>query len=278
MNRKPSPSDANFASRTGRNIPIVVQDERIEARALKRKSPLRGRNPLRILRLLTPVPATIDKSIDSTRGDLGMGVYSLAQLRLYMALYGKPEDGERVARWLRTVLNPVDHHRWHADYSFSDLISLFVVRQLRRKGVSPATIRNAESYLRLRWKTDRPFAREDIKTDGVEVFCDDAPQAGQIEAAGRRGQQAIRRVIESGLESVRYSDGGAAYWLPSPGIVVDPRVQFGSPVMEGTRVPTDAVAGVARVMGVEQAVRRFDLPLEQVKNAISFEDRIASLD
>ena len=223
------------------------------------------------------MPATADQRIESTRGDLGTGVYSLAQLRLYMALYGNPDDGNRTSRWLRTALNPVEHLRWQADYSFSDLVSLFVVRQLRDKGVKPRTIKQAERYLSAKWKTDRPFAREEIKTDGVEVFCDDDPEAGQIEAAGQQGQQALRQAIANGLESVYYSDGGAAYWLPAPGIVVDPRVQFGSPVMTGTRVPTDAVSGVARVMGIEQAVRRFDLSVDQVENAIAFEDRLATL-
>jgi uncharacterized protein (DUF433 family) len=223
------------------------------------------------------MPATADNKIQSTRGDLGAGVYSLADLRLFVSLYGEPEDGKQAASWLRTVLNPVEHSRWQPDYSFSDLISLFVVRQLRRRGVRPGTITDAERYLRVKWQTDRPFAREDIKTDGYEVFCDDDPDAGQIEAAGRQGQQTMRQTIEDGLQSVRYSDGGAAYWRPAPGIVVDPRVQFGSPVMEGTRVPTNAVAGVGRGLGVEHAVRRFDLSTKQVKNAIAFEERIASL-
>jgi uncharacterized protein (DUF433 family) len=223
------------------------------------------------------MPATADENIQSTRGDLGAGVYSLADLRLFVALYGEPKDGKQAARWLRTVLNPVEHTPWQADYSFSDLVSLFVVRQLRRRGVRPWRITKAEQYLREKWKTDRPFAREDIMTDGYEVFCDDDPAAGQIEAAVKGGQQTFRQIIEDGLESVYYSDGGAAYWLPAPGIVIDPRVQFGAPVVKGTGVPTDAVAGVAKNLGVDRAVRRFDLSADLVESAIQFEDRIASL-
>jgi uncharacterized protein (DUF433 family) len=250
----------------------------VEGIALTRKFLLRGRNPPWILRVLNPVPATADKTIESTRGDLGTGVYALGDLRRFVSFSGTPDEGAKVARWLRTALNPADHHRWQADYSFSDLVSLFVVRELRQKGVSPQTIRAAEDYLRLKWRTDRPFAREDIKTDGVEVLCDDDPDAGpaQIEGAGLRGQQMLRHTIEDSLESVYYSDKVAAYWMPSAGVIVDPRVQFGAPVVAGTRIPTDAVAGVAKALGVERAVRRFDISTDLVESAIQFEDEIAS--
>jgi uncharacterized protein (DUF433 family) len=222
------------------------------------------------------MPPAIDPAFEPTRGDLGMGVYALADLRRFLAFSGSPEDAKWAARWLRTALNTVDHDRWRADYSFSDLVSLFVVRQLRHKGVKPQTIQRAEQHLRTLWKTDRPFAREEIKTDGFEVLCEDNPSLGQIEGAGLEGQQIMRMAIENSLESVHYLDQSAAYWTPTPGIVVDPRVQFGSPVVEGTRVPTDAVSGVAQELGKERAARRFDLPVALVESAISFEATISS--
>ena len=261
------------------NLQIWMAGKGIEGIALTTKSLLRGRNPAWIVRLLTPVPTTADKDLQSTRDDLGMGVYALSDLRRYLAFSGTHEDAENASRWLRTALNPVVHRRWQADYSFSDLVSLFVVRELRRKGVKPRTIRDAETYLRAKWQTDRPFAREEIKTDGVEVLCDDDREADpeQIEGAGLRGQQILRHTIEHDLEGIFYADRIAACWTPASSVVVDPRVQFGSPVVAGTRVPTDAVAGVANQLGVEQAVRRFDLPTEHVLNAIAFEDRIAAI-
>jgi alpha/beta superfamily hydrolase len=87
-----------------------------------------------------------------------MGVYALADLRRFLAFSGEPEDAGWTARWLKTALNPVDHGRWQADYSFSDLVSLFVVRELHRRGVRLSDIRKAENYLRKLWKTDRSSA------------------------------------------------------------------------------------------------------------------------
>lgn len=220
--------------------------------------------------------ATINPELRPTRRELGTGVYALPELRTFVALDGTPEDGKRVRDWLRTALNPVSHERWQADYSFSDLVSLFVVRELLRKGVRPHKIREAEAWLRETEKTDRPFMRDDIQTDGIEVFYRDHVVASQIEAASRKGQQAMREPIKDRLTKVEYQDGSAAYWRPAPGVIVDPRVQFGAPIVIGTRIPTEAVAGVARQLGIDHAMRRFDLPRERVKNAIAFEERIAA--
>lgn len=205
-----------------------------------------------------------------------MGIYGLSDLRSFLSLYGTPEDGKQAGRWLKQVLNPVEHSRWRADYSFSDLVSLFVVRQLRLRGVKPRKIRTAEQYLRERWATDRPFAREDIKTDGVEVFCEDDIEGGVVEVASRRGQAAIREAVAEGLASVFYDEGSAVYWTPMPGVLIDPRVQFGAPVVEGTRIPTDAVFGVVKQLGIARAMRRFDLSAEHIDKALAFEERIAT--
>src|SRR5882757_2424331 len=106
----------------------------IEATALTRNSLLRGRNPPWILRLLTPVPATADKHIESTRGDIGRGVYALSDLRAYLSFEASADDAPELNEvlttvkmgrradvalsWLTHVLNPTRHRAKTADYSF----------------------------------------------------------------------------------------------------------------------------------------------------------------
>jgi uncharacterized protein (DUF433 family) len=256
----------------------------------------RGRNLSRILRLLIPVPATAHKDIESTRGDLGTGVYGLSDLRHLLAISDAgerpksdllvvPHHGRRqreprwgdAAYWLRTALNPVPHTRWRADYSFSDLISLLVARELMLKGVLLHKVKDAEAWMRNDLSIDRPFVREDIETDGVEVFYLKGKIAGQVEAASLRGQQALVEPIKDRLKSVSYSGGRATRWTPARGVVVDPRVQFGAPTVEGTGIPTEAVAGVASTLGTTEAARRFELSPGAVRQAINFEQRVASL-
>jgi uncharacterized protein (DUF433 family) len=61
------------------------------------------------------------------------------------------------------------------------------------------------------------------------------------------------------------------------GVVVDPRVQFGEPVVQGTRIPTSAIAGVVNNLGKEEAALRFGLRAKLLESALAFEDRISAL-
>lgn len=218
-------------------------------------------------------------AIKEQRGtELGQGLYSLASLRAYVSLSGEQADGEYVLDWLTKVLNPVGHTRWRPDYSFSDLISLFVVRELRKKGVQPRHIREAEIYLRKKWKTDRPFVSDEIKTDGCGVFIDDELVAGgQIESAERHGQQVMREAIRERLTHVRYDDGIAANWAPMPYVVVDPRVQFGEPVIEGTRIPTESVLAMTSYAGIEAIAAQLGIGKDQARAALAFERRLTAI-
>jgi len=226
---------------------------------------------------------TNTKPTESTRGDIGQGLYSLADLRAYLALNARPEDAknaigaEMAGYWLANVLNPVRREIRQPNHSFSDLVSLFVVRELRRHGVSPKTIREGEAYLRELWQTDRPFVSDTIQTDGRDIFADGAQITDQVERATKGGgQQVLLDVVRDFLRDVRYTDGEAHLWAAGPHVVLDPTVQFGEPVVEGTRVPTLSVAEVARVRDVETAARRFRLSPEQARDAFAFERRLAA--
>jgi hypothetical protein len=223
------------------------------------------------------MPATLSKDIRSTRGDLGMGVYGLGELRAFLALSGSTQDAKRALPWLTHVLNPVGHRPKRSDYSFSDLISLFVVRELRRKGVRPQTIRSAEEYLRVKWKTDRPFVSDEIQTDGQRILVDDEVIAGQIESADLHGQQVMRELVKDRLAHVHYHDGTAESWTPANGILVDPRVQFGEPVIAGTRLTTEAVAATARRMGLDATTGHLAVPLDAARIAVEFEEKLSAL-
>lgn len=219
---------------------------------------------------------------ESTRGNIGQGLYSLAELRTYVALQADAEAAQHVPRWLSDVLLPVARTPREPDHSFSDLISLFVVRELRRHGVAPATIREAEGHLREVWGTDRPFVFDVIQTDGRDIFADGAQVTGQIEAASRssfskkRGQQVMLAVVKDLLRDVRYVDGRAGQWAPVQCVVLNPAVQFGEPVIEGTRVTTAAVAELAELRGVDIAADRLRVSAAQAQAALAFERRLAA--
>jgi uncharacterized protein (DUF433 family) len=210
--------------------------------------------------------------------ELGQGLFSLANLRAYMALSGQPEDGSRVLPWLTQVLNEVHHQRKRPDYSFGDLISLFVVRELLLKGVRPRDVREAEAYLRKKWKTDRPFISDEIKTDGCGVFVDDELVAGgQLEAAERHGQQVLREAVKKRLTRVEYQNGLASLWTPMQHVVIDPRIQFGEPVISGTRVPTESIAEMAEYATVNEIAKEMGITVPQAEAGLAFENRLSTI-
>lgn len=221
--------------------------------------------------------STVTSHTESTRGQLGQGLYGLGELRAYLSLQGGPEDGQRVPRWLSEALNPVIRTPRRPDHSFADLISLFVVSELVRLGVPLRRIREGEAHLREIWQTDRPFLRDSIETDGHHVYADGAQASGQREAAsGRRGQQVMLETIKDLLTSVRYGDGRALTWAPAEHVVLDPRVQFGEPIISGTRVLTELVAQQAAAFDPTVAAARYRISPEQAMAALAFERRLAA--
>jgi hypothetical protein len=193
-------------------------------------------------------PDTLIPPQTPDRGPLSQGIYTLAQLRAYLAISGRRSDGENALHWFDTALNPIAHTPQQQNYSFSDLVSLFVVRELVRDGVPLDRIREVEDDMRAVVHADRPFVSEDVAAEGRPVH----------------------------LKHVRYTDGTATAWSPAKGIVLDPRLQFGEPVLEGTTVPTATIADAVEVVGRDTAARRLGIEPSAAKAAVSFERRISA--
>jgi uncharacterized protein (DUF433 family) len=209
--------------------------------------------------------------------ELGQGLFSLGDLRGYMALSGVREDADRVLPWLGNVLNPVQHTAKRPDYSFGDLVSLFVVRELLKKGLRPVVIHDAEIYLRKKWRTARPFVSDEIKTDGCGIFVDDELVAGdQLESADKHGQQVMREAVRERLATVRYAEGIAASWQPSTDVEVDPTIQFGEPVVARTRIPTAAISDMSEWASPERIASDLQISTRLVEAALSFQHRLAT--
>lgn len=60
-------------------------------------------------------------------------------------------------------------------------------------------------------------------------------------------------------------------------IVIDPEVQHGKPVIEGTRVPVHLLVGsVAGGMRVEETAEAYGVDVEDVKAALEYASRLVS--
>jgi len=119
----------------------------------------------------------------------------------------------------------------HGDrlFSFLDLVSLYVISELLRRKVPRGEVYRGGLFLAESLGTDRPFAHQ--------AFAD----VSQWLDVGKGGQTAFEEMVTPILRPITYERSLAARWHPYPHIVVDPRLQAGTPVIEGTRVPTSTV-------------------------------------
>lgn len=182
-----------------------------------------------------------------------------------------------VARWANG-LTAVEHRPRRPDYSFLDLVSMLIVRDLVRLGMRPSEVHAAEEHLRHRYHYEHPFAVVRLKTDGVDVFYEASPTImDQITSANRGGQEVIKPAIHHALKDVSYESGIAAAWSPTPGVILDPRIQFGEPCVADTRVTTSQLAVIARSSAHRTPAeigRLYRIDENAVRRALDFESRL----
>jgi uncharacterized protein (DUF433 family) len=57
----------------------------------------------------------------------------------------------------------------------------------------------------------------------------------------------------------------------APGIVIDPKIRFGKPVIKGTRVPVDLILGkIAGGMTIDEVAKEYDLKKKQILDALRY--------
>lgn len=131
-----------------------------------------------------------------------------------------------------------------ASLSYLQLIEVAVVASFRKAGLSLQKIRAAREYVSKQLQAEHPFAEYRFKTDGRELWMDYAQieaESGdkKLLAASSQGQLAWSDIIGRLKEFDYENDGLAVRWHVAGkgnGIIIDPRVQFGAPSIQG--VPT----------------------------------------
>lgn len=141
--------------------------------------------------------------------------------------------------------------------SFTNLTEAHVLDALRRQyHVELPQIRRAVSYLREHFRSPHPLVHQEMLTDGNDLFVKAAALKDVINAS-RHGQLAMSDLIELHLQRVEWDkDGFVARLYPftrsrqssaeetsQPRVVtMDPRVEFGRPILKVSAVPTAVIA------------------------------------
>lgn len=129
-----------------------------------------------------------------------------------------------------------------ASLSYLQLIEVAVVASFRKAGVRLSKIKSAREYLSKQLEVEFPFAAYRFKTDGKDLWMDYAAfeaTAGDktLLNASKGGQLAWSDIIGRLQEFDYENDNGLAIRWHVAGrrenVVIDPRIQFGAPTVEG---------------------------------------------
>ena len=229
---------------------------------------------------------------------LGVGYYSRTEAARLLAL-----SPSRVRRWVsgytywlkyagtrtRRALDPVEGDLPVLDgtvvLSFVELMELRVVKAFLSAGHSLQRVRRAAASAKEIFGTDHPFVSRRMFTDargrGIFVGLSQESRVPNVLelTGGNHLQIQSGELLEEYLDEVEFSkDTSLAHrWWPLSKrvpVVLDPRVCFGAPVIEGTRTRTDVIASMTRACSEYEAGEAYRLNDVQVSAALQFEDAL----
>lgn len=133
--------------------------------------------------------------------------------------------------------------------SFTNLVEAHVLASMRREHeISMWEVRQALSFVEKELGAKNPLAKEKFRTDGKRLFIERMSKLIDV----RTGQE-VAKGLDAGFDRIGYEGGLALRFFPyvrsdaeieqPKRIVLDPRISFGRPVVDGTGIPVDEISG-----------------------------------
>ncbi len=167
--------------------------------------------------------------------------------RLTAALSGATPG--QLAYWRRDhghgpLLSPEYGTTPRASYSFRDVVALRICVKLRKE-TSLQRVRRSVAHLKAVTPTLHLSAHH-LKSDGHTIIWL-TEQGDYIDTVEQPGQPGFAVVMEEVLRAFETANGRRVPDLrtPAQGLSIDDAVRSGYPVLAGTRIPYDTVAGLA---------------------------------
>lgn len=203
----------------------------------------------------------------------GTGIYSFPEAARILGLRAVEVNAATLRRWVAGLTPPTVGTGPEEPLllTFHDLVSLEVVRRFRRAGVSLQRLRKLEVALtELLPAVARPFAHRIFFTDGAAVWADLAAVGAEpqvVELVGTHARHYVwLPVIETFAEEIRFGpDSEAIAWELTDRIEIDPNIQFGEPVVKGTRLPIGVIARELASHSLEQIADWHAIDVEDVR-------------
>lgn len=198
---------------------------------------------------------------------VGEGIFLTTDVAQILRLpYGK------VRRWMKEYWpNYTFGEDDNQAINFQTLIEFYTFYHLRNKGLSVKKIQEYHSIIAEDLETPYPFARS-IRTDGKDVWYE---LLGNLIKADNKKQFDFKPIIEPFLHKVDFGGSEIAQrFFPlqhSKVIVVDPKRQFGQPIVNGTSIKAETLFNLFEGGEKEEFIAElYDLKVSQVKHAIEY--------
>lgn len=226
---------------------------------------------------------------------IGTGIYPLHQaarlvgaepraIRRWLQGYSRKCRGESVRSQPLWKTQLRDEGLPEEVIGFRDLLELRMVAAFVRHGVDLKVIRATVDAAARNFGADYPLTSRNFLTDGKRIFLQAIEQAtGEPRLIDvLRKQYVFSDIIKPSLYAgIEYGNDGALRWFPvnrRKAIMLDPTVQFGTPVLAHAGIPTDTVYASFLAEGRDRAMvaRVFDIEPSLVAAAVDFEERLAA--
>lgn len=162
-------------------------------------------------------------------------------------------------------------------FTFMNLLECHILSAMRWKGVKVEKVRRALDYIGRQWPSKHPLLDQRFQTDGIDLFVSKLPD--EIINVSRQGQLGLKGILEAFLQRIDFDPSGiAAKFFPfveekkagEPKMIeINPSVAFGRPVIAGTGITADVIAGrFAARESVAALAEEYGRPPGEIEEAI----------
>ena len=210
--------------------------------------------------------------------EIGGGIFTISDLSEILRI---PKSRARYwfNTYVREELPAITNYRYNFNsdqglyVNFKSLLQLYVFEELKKEGFQKKSILNAYSTLSQTLNTKYPFATNKILIAGKSILLE--LDNDHIIDANSTKQFNLVKVLTPYLRKIQFDTSGNAIRFYPLGkrnsIVVDPKVQFGTPVISGTRIDIRTIFDSYQAGDSKDLISKiYDLTVDQINDAIEF--------
>ncbi len=206
---------------------------------------------------------------------IGQGIYTVSDLSEILKIK-KSSARYWFNSYVRDILPSITGYRYNFEsdkglfVNFKSLMQFHVFIELKNRGHKKKEIVSMYKFIAKQYSTNYPFATKEILSVGSSLLIDINEQL-----VSPTMQYSMNEILTDYIDRIEFDlEGNAIRYYPmgrQHSVVVDPEVQFGSPVIKGTRIDTKTISELYESGDSKELIANiYDLSIEQVSDAISF--------